>query len=103
MNINGLELGKGEHSLLQLCLTIEDKGVDIVCITKTNVHEEIAQVYHNFRQTLKDTWSKNKISFCTSESDIKWNSDCKPGGNVMFTLNNVSSALLHKRQDLPGM
>ena len=75
MNINGLELGKRGHSLLQLCLTLKEKGVDMGCFTETHVHWEKAHVYHQFRQTLKVTWLKNKISFCTSESNIKWNSD----------------------------
>ena len=71
MNINELELGKGGHSLLQLCLTLKEKGVDMVCPTETNIHWERAHIYHQFRQTLKDDWSKNKLSFCTSESNIK--------------------------------
>ena len=103
MNINGLELGKGGHSLLQLCLTLKDKGVDMVCLTETHVHWEISHVYHQFRQTLKDVWPKNKISFFTSESNIKWNSDCKPGGTAMSTLSNIFSALLQKGQDSSRM
>ena len=38
MNINGLKLGQGGHSLLKLCLTLKEKGVDIVYLTETNVH-----------------------------------------------------------------
>ena len=103
MNINGTELGKGGHSLLQLCLTLKEKRVDIVCMTETNVHWKRAHVYHSFRQTLKDARPKRKISFCTSELDIKWNSDCKPGGTTMFTLDNVSSVVLQKGHDPSGM
>ena len=103
MNINGLKLGQGGHSLLQLCITLKDKGVDIVCLTETNVHWARAHVYHKFRKTLTDTWPKQKLSFCTSESDIKWNSDSKPGGTAMFTLNNVSSTVLQKGQYPSGM
>ena len=55
MNINGLELGKGGYSLLQLCLTLKEKVVDMVCLTETNIPWERAHVYHQFRQTLKDT------------------------------------------------
>ena len=103
MNINGIELGKGGHSLLQLCVTLKSKGVDLVCLTETNVHWERTHVSHKFRQTLKDTWPKNKISFCTSESNIKWNSDSKLGGTTMFALSNISSAVLQKGQDPSGM
>ena len=46
---------------------------------------------------------KNRISFCTSESNIKWNSNYKPGDAVTFTLNNVSSAILRKEQESSGM
>ena len=103
MNINGLELGKGDHSFIQLCLTLKEKGVDMVCLTETNVHWERAHVYHQFRRTVKDAWPKNKIIFCASESNIKWNSDYKPGGTTMFTLNNISSAVLQKGHDPSGM
>ena len=52
MNINGLKLGQGGLSLLQLCLTLKEKGVDIACLTETNVHWARAHVYHKFRKTL---------------------------------------------------
>ena len=55
MNINGLKLGQGGHSLLQLCITLKEKGVDIVCLTETNVHWARAHVYHKFRKTLIET------------------------------------------------
>ena len=38
LNINELDLGKDEHSLLQLCLNLQDKRVDLLCLTKTNVN-----------------------------------------------------------------
>ena len=38
LNINGLGLGKGKHSLLQVCLNLQDKGVDLLCLTETNVN-----------------------------------------------------------------
>ena len=49
MNINGLKLGQGGHSLLQLCLTLKEKRVEIVCLTETNAHWARAHVYHKFR------------------------------------------------------
>ena len=45
MNINGLKLGRGGHSLLQLCLTLKEKVLDIVCLTETNVHWARAHVF----------------------------------------------------------
>ena len=55
------------------------------------------------QKNLNDTWPKNKISFCTSEFNIKRNSDYKPGGTTMFTLNSVSFVVLQKGQDSSGM
>ena len=63
MNINGLELGKGGHSLLQLCLTLKEKGFDIGCITEKMFIGKKAHVYHNFRQSLKDAWPNHKKLF----------------------------------------
>ena len=70
--------------------------------TEANIHWARAHVYHKFRQTLKDTWSKHKIIFCTSELDITWNLDCKLGGTAMFILDNVSSTVLQKGHDPSG-
>ena len=49
MNINDLKLGQEGHLLLQLCIRLKEKGVDIVCLTETNVHWARAHVYHKFR------------------------------------------------------
>ena len=49
MNINGLKLGQGGHSLLQLCLTLKEKRVEIVRLIETNAHWARAHVYHKFR------------------------------------------------------
>ena len=38
ININGLDLSKKGHSWLQLCLSLEEKGVDAICQTETNVN-----------------------------------------------------------------
>ena len=38
LNLSRLDLGKGEHSLLQLCLNLQDKGIDLLCLTETNVN-----------------------------------------------------------------
>ena len=46
---------------------------------------------------------KNKLSFCTFESNIEWNSDYKQGGTTMFKLNSVSSAVFQKGQDSSEM
>ena len=38
INMNGLNIGNWDYSLLQLCQTFQEKGVDIVKFTETNVH-----------------------------------------------------------------
>ena len=37
MNINGTNLGRGDHSILQLCQTLYEKRVNLICLTDTNV------------------------------------------------------------------
>lgn len=63
ININGLDIGNGDYSLIYLCQNFQEKGVDIVCITKTNVHWERSHIHHYFKKTLHDACSKNNISF----------------------------------------
>ena len=87
-----MNIGKEDHSLLQRLQTLQEKGVDI-----------IAHIQNQFKKILHDAWSNNKMRFYTSESNIEWNSDCKPGGTGMLTLNNVSSEILQKEQDTLGM
>lgn len=103
LNINSLNIGHGYHSLLQLYQTIQEKGVDIVCITETNVYWERCHIYHQLKKRSTMCGPKNRISFCTSEFNIKWNSNYKPGGAVTFILNNVSSAILRKEQESSGI
>ena len=31
ININGMDIGKSDHSLLQLCQTLKSKAADIIC------------------------------------------------------------------------
>ena len=33
MNINGTDLGQGNHSMIQLRLPLYEKGVDLICLT----------------------------------------------------------------------
>ena len=60
LNINGLDLGKGENSLLQLCLNLQDKGMDLLCLTETNVNWQRYYLVQNFSATLKEAWPKQK-------------------------------------------
>ena len=55
INIIGLDIGIGDHFLLKLCQTLQEKGVDIVYITETNVYWEISHIYHHFKKMLHDT------------------------------------------------
>ena len=86
LNINGLDLGKGEHSLLQLCLNLQDKGVDLLCLTETNVNWKRQHLVQRFSSTLKKAWINQKISICTSDSSLSWNSNYKPGGTAIIAL-----------------
>ena len=102
ININGMDLGKSDHSLLQLCQTLKSKEVDIICLTETNVHWSPFLI-DRFKQILQSTWNKSKIIFCTSKSELQWNSTYKPGGTAIIALKSISSAILNKGQDSSGM
>ena len=99
LNINGLDLGKGEHSPLQLCLNLQDKGVDLLCLTKTNVNWQRHYLVQKFSATLKEAWPKQKISICTSNSSLPWNSNYKPGGTAIIAMENISSTIITKGED----
>ena len=38
ININGLDISKKGHSWFQLYLSLEEKGIDAICLTETNVN-----------------------------------------------------------------
>lgn len=38
MNINGIDSDSEEHSLLHLYKTLNEKEVDLICLTETNIH-----------------------------------------------------------------
>ena len=78
-NINGVNFDPGEHSLLQLCKTLNEKGVDLICLIERNVHWR-PHARAIFLQILHQTWQEQKFKLCTSESNLPWNSSSKPGG-----------------------
>ena len=53
LNINGLDLGKGEHFLLQLCSNLQDKGADLLCLTETKTNWHRQYLVQKFSATLK--------------------------------------------------
>ena len=60
LNINGLDIGKDEHSLLQLCSNLQDKGVDLLCLIETNTNWHRQYLVQKFSATLKTAWYKQK-------------------------------------------
>ena len=103
LNINGLDLDKGEHSLLQPCLSLQDKGFDLLCLTETNVNWQRHHLVQRFSATLKKVWPKQKITLCTSNSSLPWNSNYKPGGTTIIALGNISTAIITKGEDPHGL
>ena len=103
ININGIDNGNRDHSLLYLCQHLQEVGVDIISLTETNVHWKRPHVTSNFKRILQDTWSEGSIGTCTSESNISWDSNYKPGGTVMISLHKITSATINKGEDPSGL
>ena len=99
ININGIDNGNGDHFLLQLCQHLQEVGVVIISLTETNVHWKRPHATSNFKKILQDTWPEDSIGTCTSESNISWSSDYKPGGTVMISLTKITSATINKGED----
>ena len=100
--INGMDLSKSDHPLVQLYQTLKSKEVYIICLSETNVHWSPFTI-DRFKQILQSTWNRSKISFCTLESELQWNATYKPGGTAMTALKSISSAILNKGQDSSEM
>ena len=103
LNINGINFKQGAHSLVQLCLNLKEKGVDIISLTETNVHWKRNHIISKFKSLLKKVWLENKITYSTSETTTTWNSDCKPGGTATISVNKLSSSIIAKSEDPAGM
>ena len=95
ININGIDNSNGDHSLLQLCQHLQEVGVDIICLTEIDVQWKIPHVTSNFKKILQDTWLEDRIGTCISGSNISWNSDYKPGGTAMISLNKITSSTIN--------
>ena len=102
MNINTMDFDLGKKSLLQFYKTLNEKGIDLIFLTEKNVHSR-PHVRERFSQIIHQAWQKQKINFCTSESNLPWNSTSKLGGIAMIALKNLSLVILHKGQDPSGM
>ena len=68
LNINGIHFKKEGHSLVQLCLNLKERGVDIISLTETNINLKINHIITRFEIVLKKFWSNNKITYSTSET-----------------------------------
>ena len=53
ININGLDLSKKGHSWIQLCLSLEEKDIDAICITETNGNGERQHLFNSFAKKIK--------------------------------------------------
>ena len=82
---------------------MKTKDVYAICLTETNIDWETPHLVNQFQRILKKTWPKQNIGFCTSASDLEWNSDYKPGGTATALLNNLSSVLIQKVKDPSGI
>ena len=103
ININGLDLSKKGHSWLQLCLSLDEKDVDAICLTETNVNWERQHLFKSFTKTLKDTWPKEKLTTCTSNTKTIWKDDYKPEGTSSTLKGRLSSSVINKGQDNSGL
>ena len=63
LNNNVLDLGKGEHSLLQLFLNLQYKGVDFICLTETNFNWQRHHLVQRFSAILKKAWPKQRFFY----------------------------------------
>ena len=89
---------------MQLCLNLNEIGVDIISITETNVYWKRNHIISKFKSLLKKVLPNNKITYSTSETKTAWNSDCKPGGVATISVNNISSSsIIAKSEDPSGM
>ena len=95
ININGIDNSNGDHSSLQLCQHLQEVGVYIISLTEIDVQWKRPHVTSNFKKILQDTWPEDRIGTCTSGSNISWNSDYKPGGTAMISLNKITSATIN--------
>ena len=74
-------------------------AVYIISLTETNFHWKRNHIISRFKIIFNETWSKNKITICTSESEIAWNVDYKLGGTATVSGNILSSVIIAKGQD----
>ena len=102
LSINGLDLGKGKHSLLQLCSNLQDKGSDLICLTETNTNWHGQCFVQTFLHSKKCMVQKNN-ALCISDSSLPWNNNYKPGATAIIALGNISSAIITKGEDTHGL
>ena len=91
-----IDLSKKGHSWLQLCQSLEEKGVDVICLTETNVNWYKQHIFNSFKKTLKETWPTEKVTTCTSNTNTTWKGDYKPGGTSIALTGRLSSAVINK-------
>ena len=99
LNINGLDLGKGEYSLPQLCSNLQDKGEYLLCLTETNINWHRQYPRTNVCCYSKNNMAQTKQLLCTSDASLQWNRNYKPRVTAIISLGNISSAIITKGED----
>ena len=52
---------------------------------------------------MKETWTKEKLITCTSNTNTIWKGDYKPGGTSITLTGRFSSTVINKGQDKSGL
>ena len=98
ININALNLSKEGHSWIQLCLSLGEKGVNTIYLTETNVNSKKQHIFNSLTKTSKDTWPRDKLTTCTSNTNATWKGDYKSGGTSITLKGGLSSSVINKGQ-----
>ena len=77
----------------------------VIYLTETNVNWDMQYIFNSFTKTLRDTWPKEKITTCTSNTNTNTTrkGDYKPEGTSITLIGRLSSSVINKGQDNSGL
>ena len=95
--MNGLELTKSSHTLLETCKKMKDYNINISYITETNTNWNHYNGRRQLGKIVRSHWKRSHISI--SNIDTKVNIHYQPGVTTTISTNTISPRMVDKGED----
>ena len=100
LNVNGLYTSN-EDRMLEVLDFISQNNIDIFGLAETNLNWNNGETYKKQQRKLRRLTNDPKAQLITSDTNIPWTRQFKPGGTALIINSKVASHVSNKDSDYP--